>query len=87
VISPILRLYFGSCDETRALLSDHLEGELTGRRQRRVLRHLVRCERCRALLAALARTVEQLHSLGRADAGGGISVADSVLERIRAAPR
>jgi predicted anti-sigma-YlaC factor YlaD len=75
----------GSCAETREHLSEHLEGELRGFRRWRVMRHLDRCDRCRAVLRSLAHTVEQLGSLGRGDLepASSPSVADTVTERIR----
>jgi predicted anti-sigma-YlaC factor YlaD len=73
---------YGSCAETREYLSAHLEGELRGFRRFRVLGHLARCERCRAVLASLARTIDELRALGRDDADVG-SVADAVVDRIR----
>jgi anti-sigma factor RsiW len=79
VLSSVL---YGSCAETGARLSDYLEGELRGFRRFRVARHLARCERCRAVLASLTRTVEQLRELGR-DQPQIDSVAETVVDRIR----
>jgi anti-sigma factor RsiW len=73
---------YGSCAETSARLSAYLEGELRGFRRFRVAGHLARCERCRAVLASLTRTVEQLRGLGREEPETE-SVADAVVERIR----
>lgn len=78
----------GSCEETGERLSDRLEGELRGLRRLRVAAHLSRCDRCRAVLRSLTRTVDQVRELGRADfapppAG---SVTDGVVERIRHEP-
>jgi predicted anti-sigma-YlaC factor YlaD len=80
----VLRLWAGTCDYTRDRLSAHLEGALRGREARRVLRHLTRCPHCREALRSLARTVEGLQSLGRADAlsPAPASVAAAVVERI-----
>jgi predicted anti-sigma-YlaC factor YlaD len=80
----IQRIRAGGCEETRRLLSEHLEGELGGRSERRVLRHLARCERCRAVLHSLARAVGHLRSLGSIEPPPSPSVADAVLGRIRA---
>lgn len=77
----IAHVFTGSCDETREHLSEHLEGELRGWRRFRVFMHLRRCERCREALRSLARAVDQLRSLGRAEAAP--SVVESVLDRIR----
>lgn len=73
----------GRCAETRAHLSEHLEGELTGRRAKRVLRHLHGCERCQAVLRSLAQAVEHLRELGRAEPSPHPSLADAVLTRVR----
>ena len=80
-MTVIARFLYGSCAETREHLSEHMEGELRGLRRFRVLGHLARCERCRAVLASLARTVEHLRALGR-DEPEIDSVADTVVERI-----
>jgi predicted anti-sigma-YlaC factor YlaD len=83
-VDIFVRLREASCADTRERLSDHLDGELTGRAERRVARHLARCERCREALRSLARAVESLESLGRVTlAVPGPPLADSVVERIR----
>jgi predicted anti-sigma-YlaC factor YlaD len=76
---------FASCAETRAHLSEHMEGELHGLRAWRVRRHLDFCPRCQALLRSLTQTVERLRELGTGDrrAAADESVADAVIERIR----
>jgi anti-sigma factor RsiW len=81
----VLRPWIGTCEQTRDRLSAHLEGALRGREARRVLRHLARCPHCREALRSLARTVDGLRSLGRADAliSAPPSIADAVVERIR----
>ncbi len=78
-------LLVGSCEETGEQLSDRMEGELRGLRRLRVAAHLSRCDRCRAVLRSLTRTVDQVRTLGQVDfmpppAG---SVTDDVVERIR----
>lgn len=45
-------------------MSDYLEDEVSARERTRIMRHLSRCERCRALLESLTRALEQLRSLG-----------------------
>lgn len=75
------RIRAASCARTRNSLSDLLDGELHGRHERRVRRHLLRCDRCRAVRDSLARVVGQLRRLGEEEPGSG-SVADSVLARI-----
>lgn len=80
----VLRPWVATHAETQERLSAHLEGELAGREAKRVLRHLARCDGCRELLRSLARAVDNLRTLGHADAPpAGASVADAVVERIR----
>jgi predicted anti-sigma-YlaC factor YlaD len=83
-METLMRPWVATHAETRDRLSDHLEGELTGREATRVLRHLARCERCREMLRSLARAVESLRSLRTLDdASARPSVADAVVDRIR----
>jgi anti-sigma factor RsiW len=82
-MSTLLRPWVATCDETMTRMSDHLDGELRPRTERRVLRHLARCERCRAMFASLQRTVERLRDLGTADEPASASVVDDVVARIR----
>jgi anti-sigma factor RsiW len=84
----VLRPWVATCDETRERLSAHLDGELEGREAKRVRRHLARCHRCREALRTLARAVEGLRSLGRAELTSSPrpSVANAVLGRIRSGP-
>jgi predicted anti-sigma-YlaC factor YlaD len=63
-------------------LSAFLEDDLAVPRRRRVARHLRRCLRCRSLLDSLARTVEQLRTLGASEHRMPL-LADEVIERIR----
>ena len=81
-MTAIAEVLYGSCAETSELLSDYLEGELRGFRRFRVVRHLARCERCRSVLASLARTVEQLRALRNEEPAPG-SVADAVVDRLK----
>lgn len=80
-----MKLVTGSCEETQEQLSDRLDGDLRGLRRLRVAAHLAHCDRCRAVLRSLSRTVEQVRALGRADfvPPPGRSVSDDVVERIR----
>jgi predicted anti-sigma-YlaC factor YlaD len=83
-MQSLMRPWVATCDETRERLSDHLEGELSGRDAKRVLRHLARCDRCREMLRSLAHALEELRSLGRVDdPAARRSVADAVVDRIR----
>lgn len=76
-------IWNGSCEETRELLSEYLDGSLHGLRRFRVGRHLERCEHCRAVLASLVKAVEHLRSLSRREPAPSSSTAEAVLDRIR----
>jgi len=79
----LLNRLVASCAETRELLSDYAEGELQPRARRRVLRHLLTCRRCRAVLRSLRATIARLNAIGPVDPAPDASVADSVIARIR----
>lgn len=79
----IRRLMERRCAEVQARLSEHLEGSLAFEGERRLLRHLARCGRCRSVLASLARTTTLLRSLGRVDSAPALSHADAVVARVR----
>jgi anti-sigma factor RsiW len=65
-------------------MSDFLEDDLSSRQRARVLRHLARCERCRAMLDSLTRTLHQLQSLARIEhVATAPATVSSVVERIR----
>lgn len=51
------------CRETRALMSDYVDGELDLPQARAVERHLRWCRNCRRLLANLSATVQGLGRL------------------------
>lgn len=84
----MLQPWVATCGQTRDRLSAHLEGLLGGREAKRVLRHLARCPHCREALRSLARTVDGLRSLGRADSRSPSPppVAAAVIDRIRVGP-
>jgi anti-sigma factor RsiW len=74
----------GSCEETRELLSAHVEGELRGLRRLRVRLHLAGCDLCSAVARSLGNTIERLHELEDAFAPDPApSVAPGVLDRIQ----
>ena len=52
------------CSQVRTLLSDHLDGELTGLRERKVREHLCLCAACQAEWHVLRRTVRLVGQLG-----------------------
>jgi anti-sigma factor RsiW len=59
------------CQETRALMSDYLEGELERPQAAAVESHLRWCRQCRRVLANLRRTMEGLGRLNDARAPFG----------------
>lgn len=83
-----MEMVVGSCEGTSERLSGRLEGNLRGVQRWRVSAHLSRCDRCRAVLRSLTRTVEQLRLLGQSELQPpeSTSIADEVVERIRREP-
>lgn len=83
-MSFLMRLWAGSCAETEARLSDHLDGDLSAAKDLRVHPHLARCRQCQSILDSLTRVVERLRSLGREDIEATMpSIAETVATRIR----
>lgn len=79
----LMDIMVGSCAQTRELLSEHVEGELTGLRRLRVRLHLAGCDACSAVARSLRKTIERLHELEEPlTPGPAPSVAPAVLERI-----
>jgi putative zinc finger protein len=66
----------------QAQLSRYLDGELRGDERERLEDHLLRCERCRRLLASLASSLRALASLPQPEAPG---LAEGIIAEIRAA--
>jgi anti-sigma factor RsiW len=86
VLSVFLRPWIASCHETPLHLSDYLDAELDARTRKRIGRHLVRCERCRALAESLGRVLGQLRALGAVEqlaVAPSPATVSSVLDRIR----
>jgi anti-sigma factor RsiW len=79
----LINRFVASCTETRELLSDYVDGELSAKTRRRVLRHLLMCRRCRAVLWSLRQTIAGLQALGSVEPAPDSSVAGSVLARVR----
>jgi anti-sigma factor RsiW len=79
----LMDIMVGSCAQTRELLSEHVEGELTGLRRLRVRLHLRGCDACSAVARSLRKTIERLHELEEPlTPGPAPTVAPAVLERI-----
>ena len=77
-------MIIGSCEETRELLSAHVEDELTGLRRLRVRLHLAGCDACSAAVRSLRKTIARLHELeGTFTPDPAPSVGPTVLERIQ----
>jgi predicted anti-sigma-YlaC factor YlaD len=83
VLSLLMKPWVATCRETRARLSDYLDDDLGARTRVRIMRHLARCEHCRALLESLTHTLEQLRSLGTGDlASPTPATVRAIVERI-----
>ena len=78
----LMRPWIGSCQETEACMSDHLEAALPATDERRVRRHLLVCSRCRAIFASLTRVVTGVRDLASSEPERPSS-ADAVLDRLR----
>jgi anti-sigma factor RsiW len=61
-LNPIKR-HREHCGETRAQMSDYLDGELDEQAARRVQHHVRWCPNCRRMLANLTRTIGGLRAL------------------------
>jgi anti-sigma factor RsiW len=80
----LMDMMVGSCEETRELLSAHVDDELRGLRRLRVRLHLAGCDACSAAARSLRKTIERLHELEDAfTPDPAPSVAPAVLERVR----
>jgi predicted anti-sigma-YlaC factor YlaD len=69
--------------ETRDRLSDYIDGDLDAHTRTRIMRHLARCDRCRAMFESLTRTLEQLRSLGVDQVTPTPGTVEAVVEQIR----
>lgn len=79
-----MKPWVASHRETRDRLSDYIDGDLDTRTRTRIMRHLARCKRCRAMYESLTRALEQLGTLGSVDpAAPAPATVDAVVERIR----
>ena len=84
MLSVLLKPWIATCHETLDRLSDYLEGEMPSRQRARIGRHLARCERCRAMLESLTRTLEQLRSLTSTEqVATAPATVSTILERIQ----
>lgn len=53
------------CEETRALMSEYVDGDLDDESRRRVERHVRFCPRCHTVLENLRETLARLRGVGR----------------------
>jgi anti-sigma factor RsiW len=83
----LLQVLGGSCGETAERLSDYTDGELGRLRRARLQLHLAMCSACRAVLASLRTTLDELRRLGHAEAEPSPQLAKTVVERIRRGKR
>ncbi len=81
-IGQIRTLPLIGCRRARALLSDHIDGELDAADHRFLSAHLAHCGRCRRILATLTAVIDNLRALPADEAPPGGSVADAVARRL-----
>ena len=65
LLSKVMRPNPRKCEETRALMSDYVDGELDADGRRRVERHVRFCHRCHTILGNLRQTLGRLRGLQR----------------------
>ena len=79
-----MKPWMATCGETRARMSDYIDGDLGSRTRHRVRRHLARCRHCQVVLESLTRTLEQLRTLGSIEPGSPEpATVRAVIDRIR----
>ncbi len=62
-LSKVMRPDPRKCEETRALMSDYVEGDLEAAARKRVERHVRFCHRCHIVLRNLRQTLGGLRGL------------------------
>jgi anti-sigma factor RsiW len=80
-LSKVMRPNLRKCEETRALMSEYLDGELDASGRKSVARHVRFCHRCHTVLANLRETLGRLRRLQDAEPPGAGDV-ESVRARI-----
>ena len=80
LLNKVMRPNPRKCEETRALMSDYVEGELDADVRKRVERHVRFCHRCHTVLGNLRNTVGRLRGLRDAAPAG--EDPDAVASRI-----
>jgi hypothetical protein len=64
-------------------MSAYLDGELAGRRRRRMEHHLGECRECPRLVAGLRLVIDALHRLTPPESGDASQITASVLMLLR----
>ncbi len=80
LLSKVMRPNPRKCEETRALMSDYVDGELDADGRRRVERHVRFCHRCHTVLGNLRQTLGRLRGLQNSGSAG--EDPDAVAARI-----
>jgi anti-sigma factor RsiW len=80
LLNKVMRPNPRRCEETRALMSDYVEGELETDGRKRVERHVRFCLRCHTVLGNLRTTMGRLRGLRDAEPAG--EDPDAVASRI-----
>jgi len=83
MVTTLMHALYGSHEETQELMSAYHEGELSGYRRWRVMRHLAKCEVCRELYDSVVAMLGGLRELGRREPPPDPTIADRVVERLR----
>jgi anti-sigma factor RsiW len=71
LLSKVMRPNRRKCEETRALMSDYVDGELDPDGRKRVERHVRFCHRCHTVLSNLRQTLGRLRGLQETEPAGG----------------
>ena len=81
LLSKVMRPDPRKCEETRALMSDYVDGELVVEDRKRVERHVRFCHRCHTVLDNLRLTLGRLRGLHEVEPVGSDD-PDAVAARI-----
>jgi anti-sigma factor RsiW len=79
LLSKVMRPNPRKCEETRALMSEYVDGELDVESRERVERHVRFCHRCHTVLDNLRQTLGRLRSLQEIEPTGD---PDAVAARV-----
>jgi anti-sigma factor RsiW len=76
LLSKMMRPNPRKCEETRAVMSDYVDGELDRDARKRVERHVRFCHRCHTVLANLRQTLGRLRGLRDVEPAAGDDSAE-----------